>query len=106
MNCLSSQPLLKMWCSMPQITAMSVPPRHRTRFGGVRAHEDDGLRVADVVVGVGHGAVAPGVRNARDRGRVADARLVVDRVGAPECRELAEQVATFVREFRGAEEID
>src|SRR4051812_40299591 len=88
------------------LAGQDVLQRYRMRFGGIRTHEYDGLRVADVVVGVGHGAVAPGVRNARDRGRVTDARLVVDRVGAPECREFAEQIAAFIGEFRGAEQID
>ncbi len=76
------------------------------RFGGIRSHEDNGLRVSDVVVGVGHRAVAPGIRDAGDRGRMADASLVIDRVGAPERRELAEQIAALIGEFRGAEQID
>ena len=50
----------------------------RMRLGRVAAHDDHGLGVADVVVGVGLRAVAPGVGDARDRGRVADARLMVD----------------------------
>jgi hypothetical protein len=76
------------------------------RLGGIRAHEDDGLRVPDVVVGIGHRAVAPGVGDAGDGGGVADTGLMVDRVGAPERRELAEQIAALVGEFRGAQQID
>jgi hypothetical protein len=141
MNSLSSQPFLKMWCSMPQITGMSVPERkrtysvacaavrvkrgsntktlallllagqnvlqrHRMRFRRVRAHEDHGLGVADVVVAVGLRAIAPGVGDARHRGRMADAGLMVDRVGAPERRELAEQIGRFVGELGRAEQID
>ena len=40
-----------------------VLKRNRMRFGGIAAHEQDGLGVADVRVGVGHRAVAPGVGN-------------------------------------------
>ena len=80
--------------------------RDRVRLGRVRADEDHGLGVADVVVGVGLRAVAPGVGDARDRGRVADAGLVVDRVRAPEGAELAHQVGSLVRELRRAEPED
>src|SRR3546814_9378562 len=45
-----------------------------------------------VVEAVSHRAVAPGVGNTRDGGRVTDTRLVVTVVGAPEGVELAEQV--------------
>ena len=88
------------------LAGQNVLQRDGMRFGGIRAHEDDGLRVSDVVVGVGHRAVAPGVGDAGDGGGVADTGLMVDRVGAPERRELAEQIAAFVGEFRGAEQID
>ncbi len=88
------------------LAGQDVLQRHRVRLGRVRAHEDDGLRIADVVVGVRHRAVAPGVRDTCDGGGVTDAGLVVDRVGAPERRELAEQIAAFVGEFRRAEQID
>ena len=63
-----------------------VLQRHGMRLGGVAADEEHRLRLHDVVVGVRHGAVAPRVRDARDRGGVADARLVVAVVGAPERR--------------------
>ena len=88
------------------LAGQDVLQRHRMRFGGIRSHEDDGLRVAHVVVGIGHRAVAPGIGDAGDGGGVADAGLVIDRVGAPERRELAEQIAAFIGEFRGAEQID
>ena len=61
-----------------------VLQRHRMRFGRIAAHDDHGLGVADVVVAVGHRAVAPGIGHAGDGGRMADARLVVGVVGAPE----------------------
>ena len=88
------------------LARQDVLERDRMRLGRVRPHEDDGLGVADVVVAVGHGAVAPCVRHSRDRRRVADARLVVDVVGAPERRELAEQIRALVRELGRAEQID
>ena len=80
--------------------------RHRMRFGRIAAHDHDGLGVADVVVAVGHRAVAPGVGYAGDGRRMADPRLVIDVVGAPIGRELAEQIGAFVGEFRGAEPVD
>ena len=80
--------------------------RHRMRFRRIAAHDDHGLGVADVVVAVGHRAVAPGVGYARDRGRMADARLMVDVVGSPERRELAVQIGAFVRELRRAQPVD
>ena len=58
----------------------------RMRLGRIRAEQDHRLRIVHVVEGIGHGAVAPRVRDARDRGGVADARLVVAVVGAPEAR--------------------
>ena len=75
------------------------------RFRRIAAHDDHGLGVADVVVGVRLGAVAPGVGDAGHRGRVADARLVVGRVRAPEGGELAKQIGGLVGEFGGAQEI-
>src|SRR4051794_8356811 len=37
---------------------------------------------------------------------MADAGLMIDRVGAPERRELAEQITALIGEFRGPEKID
>src|SRR5262249_12384303 len=68
--------------------------------------DHDGLGIADVVVAVGHGAVAPRVGYAGDRRRMANARLMVDVVGAPECRKLAVEICPFVGELGGAEPID
>ena len=75
-------------------------------LGRIAAHDQQRLGVADVVVAVGHRAVAPGIGYARDRGRMADARLVVDVVGAPEGGELAEQIGALVGELGGAEPVD
>ena len=83
-----------------------VLQRHRMRLGGIAAHDDHGLGVADVVVAVGHRAVAPGIGYAGDGGRMADARLVVRVVGAPERRELAIEIGAFVGELGRAEPVD
>jgi hypothetical protein len=83
-----------------------VLQRYGMRLGGVAADEEHRLRLHDVVVGVRHGAVAPRVRDARDRGGVADARLVVDVVGAPERREFAEQIRLLVGVLGRAHPVD
>ena len=88
------------------LAGQDVLQGHRMRFGGIRSHEDHGLRIPDVVVGIRHRAVAPGIGDAGDGGRMADAGLVIDGVGAPERRELAEQIGAFIGEFRRAEQID
>ena len=61
------------------------------------------LGVLHVVVRIGHRAVAPGVGYAGDRGRVADPRLVVAVVRAPERHELAHQVRLLVAVLRAAD---
>src|SRR5262245_25549733 len=78
----------------------------RMRFGGIAAEEDERLGVADVGVAVGHGAVAPRVGYAGDRRGVANARLVIGIVGAPERCELPEQIGALVGYFRRAKPID
>ena len=45
-----------------------VLQRHRMCLGRIAAHDDHGLGVADVVVAVGHRAIAPGVGDARNGG--------------------------------------
>src|SRR5207302_2553525 len=66
--------------------------RHRMRFRGIATHKYERLGIADVVVAVGHRAVAPRIGYAGDGSRMANARLVVDVVRAPERRKLAEQI--------------
>ena len=83
-----------------------VLQRHRMRFGRVAAQDQHGLGVADIVEAVGHRAVAPGIGQAGDGGGMADARCVIDVVGAPERRQLAEDVGILVGEFGGAEPVD
>jgi hypothetical protein len=76
------------------------------RLGRVAADDEDRAGIVDVVVGVGHGAVAPCVRNTGNRGRVTDPRLVVDVVRAPVGRELAEQIGLLVVVLGRAEPVD
>src|SRR6516225_7569826 len=76
------------------------------RFSRIAAHDDLSLRIAEVSVAGGHRAVAPGIGHAGDGGRMADARLMVGIVGAPECPKLPEQVGTFVGHLGRAEPID
>ncbi len=61
-----------------------VQHRHRMRLRGVAADEQHRPGVLHVVVGVGHRTITPGVRHPGHRRRVADARLVIAVVGAPE----------------------
>ena len=70
--------------------------RHRMRLGGIAAHDHERLGVADVIVAVGHRAVAPGIGYAGDRRRMADTRLVIGIVGSPIGRELAIEISAFV----------
>ena len=73
--------------------------RHRVRLGGVAADDQDGFGVADVIECIRHRAVAIGVRHPGHGGRMANARLVIDVVGAPKGSELAENIALLVRVF-------
>ena len=82
-----------------------VKQGHRVRFGRVAADQEDRAGIVDVVIGVRHRAVAPGVGNTRDRGRVTDTGLVVTVVGAPERVELPEQVGLLVIVLRGSEPV-
>ena len=76
-----------------------VQHTHRMRFGRIRADVQRTLAVLHVVVGIGHGAITPGVGHTGHRRGVADARLVVAVVGAPETHEFAQQVGLFVVVF-------
>ena len=83
-----------------------VQQRDGVRLGRVAANDEDRFGIVDVVVAVGHGAVAPCVRNARNRGRVTNPRLVIDVVRAPVGGELAEQIGLFVVVLGRAEPVD
>ena len=78
----------------------------RMGFRRIAADLENGARIVDVVVGIRHRAVAPGVRDTCDRGRVANPRLVVTVVGAPEGVELAEEIGLLVVVLGRAQPID
>ena len=84
--------------------AQDVLHGHGVGLGRIAAEEQHGLAVPHVVVGIGHGAVAPGVGHAVHGGGVADARLVVHVVGAPEGGEFPLQVGPLVARLGGPAE--
>ena len=73
-----------------------VQQADRVRLCGVRADVQGDLAVLHVVVRIGHGTIAPGVGNTGYRGGVANTRLVVAVVAAPETDKLAQQVGLLV----------
>ncbi len=75
---------------------------NRMRLCGIRTDVQRCLRIAHVVVAVGHGAVAPCVGHTGHRGGVANAGLVVGVVRAQEGHELAQQVGLLVVVLGGA----
>src|SRR5580704_2169892 len=75
-------------------------------LGGIAAPDDLRLRIANVIEAIGHCAIAPGIRDAGHRRRMADPRLVVGIVGAPEGTQFTEQIGPLIGEFRRAEPID
>ena len=83
-----------------------VQQGNRVRFGRVTTDYKDRLAVVDIVVAVGHGTVAPCVGYARNGGRVANPRLVVNVIGTPVCREFAEQISLLVTMLGRTEPID
>ena len=50
----------------------------------------------DVIHGVGHRTITPGISYPGDRRGMADARLVVDVIGAPHTCHLAEQISLLI----------
>ena len=80
-----------------------VLQRDRMRFGRVGADQQDRSGIVDVVVRVGHRTVTPGIGDAGNRGGMANARLVVDIVGAPHRRHLAEQIGLLIVELGRAQ---
>src|SRR5215472_182017 len=75
-------------------------------FGRIAAPDDLRFRIADIIVAVGHRAIAPSIGYAGDRCRMADARLVIGIVGSPERPELAKKIRPLIGEFRRAEPVD
>ncbi|GJE45963.1 hypothetical protein AEGHOMDF_5163 [Methylobacterium soli] len=88
------------------LAGQDVLHRDRVRLGRVAPHDDHGPGIAQVVVGIGLGAVAPGVGHARHRGRVADASLMVGVVGPPEGAELPQQIGRLVGVLGRAQPVD
>ena len=76
----------------------------RMCFRRITAHDDHGFRIADVVIGIGLRAIPPGIGHTRDGGGMANARLVVHVIRAPEGREFAEQIGPFIGEFGAAQQ--
>ena len=79
---------------------------YRMSLRRIAAHDHERLRIPDIIEAVGHRAVAPGVGHAGDSRRMADTRLMVGVVGAPERAELAEQIRGFVGHLGRTEPID
>ena len=73
-----------------------VQQADRVRFSSVRADVQRALAVLHVVVRIGHCTIAPGVGNASNSGGVANTRLVVAVVAAPEADPLAQQISLLV----------
>ncbi len=93
-------------CPIELLALEQVLQRHRMGLRRIGAHDDQRLGVADIVVAVGHRAVAPGVGDTRDGGGMTESRLVVGVVRSPEGGELAEEIRGLVRELGRAEPID
>src|ERR1700732_3414152 len=80
--------------------------RNRMRLRWIAAHDENGLRIANIVVAVRHRAIAPGIGDPSDRGGMADTRLMIGIVGSPERRELAVEIGGFIGELGRAEPVD
>src|SRR5229473_5044284 len=76
------------------------------RLGGIAPHLQNGLGIANIVVAVGHRAIAPGVGDPGDRGGMADTRLMIGIVGSPERRQLTVEVGSFVGELGRTEPVN
>ena len=53
------------------------------RLGRIAADNQYRLTVVDVIIGIGHGTIAPGVSNTGHSGRMTNARLMVYVISAP-----------------------
>ena len=76
------------------------------RLSGVRTDVQRALAVLHVVVGVGHGTITPSIGNTRNRGRVANARLVVAVVTTPKADPFAQQISLLIVMFGRADNIN
>ena len=68
-------------------------------FGRIGTDNENRFGIMNIVVGIGHCPVAPGVCNTGNCGRMTDPRLMIDVVGAPERGKLAKQISLFIAEF-------
>ena len=75
----------------------------RMRFRRIAAHDDHGLGIADVVIGIGLRAITPGIGNTRNGRGMANARLVVHIIRAPEGCEFPIKIRAFIGEFGAAQ---
>ena len=71
-------------------------------LGSIGANVHGALAVLHVVVRIGHGAVAPRIGHTSYRGGVANTRLVIGVVGAPEAHKFAQEIRLFVVVLGGA----
>ena len=71
-------------------------------LGCIRSNVHGALAVLHVVVRIGHGAVAPCIGHTGHRGGVANTRLVIGVVGAPEAHKFAQEIRLFVVVLGGA----
>ena len=99
------------WIDHDHLAAIFFGMQHvqhadRVRFCRIGANVQSALAVLHVVVRVGHGAVAPCIGHTRHRGGVANARLVIGVVGAPEAHKLAHQIGLLVVVLGRANEIN
>ena len=88
------------------LRTQNMQQRNGVRLGGVASDNKDRAAVVDVVVAVGHGAVAPCIGNTRNGGRVTDPGLVIHVVRAPVGGEFAEQIGLFVGMLGRAKPVD
>src|SRR6186713_3073296 len=93
-------------CAVEFFAFENMLQRNRMGLSGVAAHQQDRLRVADVVVAVRHRTVAPGVGDSSDGGGVTDARLMIGIVRSPEGSKLSVEICGFVCELGRTKPID
>ena len=76
------------------------------RLCWIAANQEDRLGVMDVIIAVGHGAIAPCVGHTGHRCRMTNPRLMINVIGSPIGRKFAEQICLFVAMFRTAQPIN
>ena len=83
-----------------------VQQRNRMGLGWVATNQEYSLGIVNVVIAVGHGAVAPCVCHPGHRCRMTDSRLVIDVISAPVGGKFPEQIGLFIAVFGAAQPID